>query len=133
MGAVVTGPDPMSHGSVDLYWIPLGAGASVVRLSGRLFEAEAVDSPTTVTDDLATALRVLDLVPSVPTPVWGRDELGAGEMWNSNSVTSWLLTRGGIDTATLQPPGRGRTPGWDSGLVVAARDIQRAGRPQSAG
>ena len=27
------------HGAIDLYWIPLGAGAHVVRLSGRLFEA----------------------------------------------------------------------------------------------
>src|SRR6476661_2324592 len=26
-------------GSVDLYWIPLGAGAHVVRLTGKLFEA----------------------------------------------------------------------------------------------
>src|ERR1700675_4154167 len=26
-------------GSVDLYWIPLGAGAHVVRVSGKLFEA----------------------------------------------------------------------------------------------
>jgi hypothetical protein len=25
--------------TVDLYWIPLGAGAHVVRLSGKLFEA----------------------------------------------------------------------------------------------
>jgi hypothetical protein len=28
-------------GTVDLYWIPLGAGAHAVRLSGRLFEATA--------------------------------------------------------------------------------------------
>ena len=32
------------------------------------------------------ARRLLDLVATVPTPVWGRDELDAGEMWNSNSV-----------------------------------------------
>ncbi len=25
--------------AVDLYWIPLGAGTHVVRISGRLFEA----------------------------------------------------------------------------------------------
>ena len=27
------------HGAIDLYWIPLGAGAHVVRISGTLFEA----------------------------------------------------------------------------------------------
>jgi hypothetical protein len=185
--------------SVDLYWIPLGAGAFVVRRTGRLFEwmsallqrrrpsdlfhsalevtvpagrfviemtpipdvhgerrgvvsegpvgarwagrlrifryelrrwrqgvipdaGEAINSPMTVSEDLATALRILDLVPSVPTPVWGRDELDAGEMWNSNSVTSWLLARGGVDPSPV-PPRRGRAPGWDAGVVVAARDL----------
>jgi hypothetical protein len=190
-------------GAVDLYWIPLGAGAHVVRVSGRLFEwvsalvqrrppcdlyhsalvvvvpegrfviemtpiadacgeargvvaegpvgtrwagrlrhfryeirrwrqgvipdaAHAISSPVRVTDDLARARRILDLVPSVPTPVWGRDELAAGDMWNSNSVTSWLLARGGVDTGQLQPPSGGRAPGWTAGLLVAARVDQRA-------
>jgi hypothetical protein len=27
------------RGAVDLYWIPLGAGAHVVRVSGKVFEA----------------------------------------------------------------------------------------------
>lgn len=45
----------------------------------------------------------------------------AGEMWNSNSVTSWILRRSGIDTAQLAPPNGGRAPGWDAGLAVAAR------------
>jgi hypothetical protein len=71
--------------------------------------------------DFADARRLLDLVPSVPTPVWGRDELDAGEMWNSNSVTSWILHRSGIDTTPLAPPNGGRAPGWDAGLAVAAR------------
>ena len=48
-------------------------------------------------DDLA-ARQLLDLAPDVPTPVWGRDELGAGEMWNSNSVTAWLLPRAAAST-----------------------------------
>ena len=190
-------------GGVDLYWIPLGAGEHVVRVSGRLFEwvcalvkrrpprdlyhsalrvvvpegrfviemtpiadangeergvvaegpvgtrwagrlrlfryeirrwregvipdaAQAISSPVRVTDDLAQARRILDLVPSVPTPVWGRDELAAGDMWNSNSVTSWLLVRGGIATGQLQPPSGGRAPGWTAGLVVGARVEQRA-------
>jgi hypothetical protein len=74
--------------------------------------------------DFADARRLLDLVPSVPTPVWGRDELDAGEMWNSNSVTSWILHRGGVDTTQLVPPNGGRAPGWDAGLAVAARGPQ---------
>jgi hypothetical protein len=37
-------------------------------------------------------------VPDAPRPVWGRDELGAGEMWDSNSVIAWLLLRSGVDT-----------------------------------
>ena len=59
---------------------------------------EAVGSPLRLTDDEARAQRVLDLVPQVPTPMWGRDELKTGDMWNSNSVIAWLITRSGIDT-----------------------------------
>jgi hypothetical protein len=188
--------------TVDLYWIPLGAGAHVVRMSGKLFEAisarlhrrrscdlyhsalvvavpdgrfvieqtpvprakgehhgavvqgavgtrlagrfrvfryevrrwrdgiipdvaDAVASPVRVADDLARAAQVFDLVPFVPPLVWGRDERHTGEMWNSNSVTSWLLTRAGIDAGGIQPPRSGRAPGWRAGLVVAARDASR--------
>ncbi len=75
--------------------------------------------------DLATAQRLLDLVPVVPTPVWGRDELDTGEMWNSNSVTSWLLARSNVDVAALEPPVGGRAPGWDAGRVGAARDLEQ--------
>jgi hypothetical protein len=81
----------------------------------------AVSSPIRVASDLARAQRVLDLVPSVPIPVWGRDELRTGEMWNSNSVVSWLLARAGVDPNPLQPPPGGRAPGWDAGLTVATR------------
>ena len=56
--------------------------------------AEAVDSPRRVSDDDDQARRLLTLVPRVPTLTWGRDELGTGDMWNSNSVTSWLLDAG---------------------------------------
>jgi len=183
---------------VDLYWIPLGAGAHIVRLSGKLFEVvvalverratvdlyhsaivvslpegrfvieqapipdldgeqrgvvaegpvgtrwagrfrpfryevrcwrgglipdidEAIDSPVRLVDDLDHARRVIDLLPSVPKPVWGRDELDAGEMWNSNSVTSWVLARSDIAVTTVRPPPHGRAPGWDAGVVVAGR------------
>jgi hypothetical protein len=185
--------------AVDLSWIPLGAGAHVVRLSGKVFEAidatvhrrprchlyhsalqialdgdrwivemtpvpdddgsrrgvvvqgpvgtrlagrvrlfryevrrwrdgvipdlaHAVASPIRVTADPQRTSELLDLVPSVPALVWGRDELGTGDMWNSNSLVSWLLVRSGIGTTGLRPPARGRAPGWRAGLVIGARD-----------
>ena len=83
--------------------------------------AEAVDSPRRLTDDERVARRLLDIVPSVPLPVWGQDELRAGEMWNSNSVTSWLLARCGLDAESIGPPAGGRAPGWRAGVVVASR------------
>jgi hypothetical protein len=202
----VTVPDVTVHegamrGDVNLLWIPLGAGAHVVRFSGRVFEAlsaglrrrdrcelfhaalevnvpeghfvieqtpvpddagavrgvvgggavglraagrfrvfryeircwlggvipdadAAVGGAVRLSDDLATARRVLAAVRVVPTPVWGRDELLAGEMWNSNSVVAWVLCHSGIDAAQVRPPGRGRAPGWCAGVVVAARDSE---------
>jgi hypothetical protein len=198
-------PSTLAPATVDLYWIPLGAGARVVRVSGKVYEAlkalvgrrpryalyhtalevsvpegryviesapipnprpqergvvaegpvgmrwagrfrlfryeirrwfsgsipdasEAVSGPTRVANELACAHRVLDLVPLVPTPVWGRDELHAGDMWNSNSLTSWLLERAGVDTDPLVPPPGGRAPGWDAGLIVARRETGQAKR-----
>jgi hypothetical protein len=82
---------------------------------------EAVESPRRLTDERARARRVLELVPQVPTPVWGRDELKTGDMWNSNSVIAWLIARSGIDTEPIHPPAAGRAPGWQAGLVVARR------------
>jgi hypothetical protein len=82
---------------------------------------EAVDSPQRLTDDPAVAQLILELVPDVPTPVWGRDELEAGEMWNSNSLISWLIERSGLDVEAVHPPAGGRAPGWGAGLVVARR------------
>lgn len=81
--------------------------------------AEAVESPLRVSEDPASARRVLELVPLAPTPVWGRDELGAGEMWNSNSLVSWLLSSSGIDVEAVKLPAGGRAPGWEAGIVVA--------------
>ena len=82
---------------------------------------EAVESPRRLTGDADLARRLLDLVAHVPTPVWGRDELGAGEMWNSNSLTSWAIARCGLATESILAPRGGRAPGWHAGLVVAAR------------
>jgi hypothetical protein len=83
--------------------------------------AEAVDSPRHLTDEVETGRRLLALASSVPTPVWGRDQLRAGEMWNSNSVIAWLVASSGLDAAKIHPPRGGRAPGWDAGLVVAQR------------
>jgi hypothetical protein len=189
----------MSAARLDLYWIPLGAGARVVRFSGRVYEwicahqqhrprcdlyhsaliattstgtytiemtptpdpqgragrgvvaegvvgsrllgglrmfryeircwrdgvvpdlGDAVASPVTISEDEHVVQAVIDALPDVPTLVWGRDELGAGEMWNSNSVVSWALACAGVSDVAGPPPAGGRAPGWDAGLSGAAR------------
>ncbi len=83
--------------------------------------AEAIDSPRRLASEEQTAERVLGVVPQVPTPVWGRDEFGTGEMWNSNSIIAWVLTRGGIEASSIRPPLSGRAPGWHAGVDVARR------------
>jgi hypothetical protein len=88
----------------------------------------AVGAPRRLTTDARVARRLIDLVAAVPRPVWGRDELGAGEMWNSNSMIAWLIATAGLPTELLRPPSHGRAPGWDAGLQVAGRS-QRARRP----
>lgn len=95
--------------------------------------AEAVESPRRLSEDVEIAHCVLALVSEVPTPVWGRDELRAGEMWNSNSVISWLITRGGLDVDAVDPPQGGRAPGWLAGIAVASRasPAEAAGRISS--
>ncbi len=82
---------------------------------------EAVESPHRLTGDPLLGRRLLDLVPVVPRLVWGRDESEAGEMWNSNSMISWLLDRSGLDAESIHLPAGGRAPGWGAGLVVARR------------
>jgi hypothetical protein len=97
---------------------------------------EAVESPQRLTDDPSLAQHVLDLVPTVPSLVWGRDESRAGEMWNSNSLISWLIARSGLHVESVRPPAGGRAPGWDAGLVVARRQQPAAdsvGREPAAG
>jgi hypothetical protein len=81
----------------------------------------AVASPVRITDDPQRVAEVLDLVALVPTLVWGRDELRLGEMWNSNSVVSWVLTRARLLDAAGDLPFNGRAPGWDSGVGAARR------------
>lgn len=187
---------------VDLYWLPLGAGAPrIVRASGRLFEAvaarrahrqardlyhaalivaldgeryaiemgpawgqrdprrgvvatgpvglawlgrsrlfryevrrwrggtipdlgAAVDSPQRIGSEPGAARRLLDLVPEAPALTWGRDALGTGDMWNSNSLVSWLLARSGHAVDAVRLPEHGRAPGWSAGLVVAGAAVR---------
>jgi hypothetical protein len=188
-----------SQASIELYWLPVGAGGWFVKLNGRIWEAmhalwqrrgpldlyhtalvvgvpggryvvencwpipdadgpargvlvegpvgsrrlgcwrvfryevrcwpegviadagEAVASPQRLSDDPVMAHRLLDLVAAVPSPVWGRDELRTGEMWNSNSVIAWLLARSGLPMDAIHPPAGGLAPGWQAGLAMAHR------------
>jgi hypothetical protein len=87
----------------------------------------AVESPVRLSDDHYRAAKLLSLVPFVPAAVWGRDQMTAGEMWNSNSVISWLIARSGINLGAIRPPTRGRAPGWQAGVVVAGRERGGAG------
>lgn len=135
-GEFVVEMAPAWHGDGDERGV-VGEGAVGARAAGRLrlfrYEIrrwcggvipdadEAVESPRRLSADPETAGRLLELVPTVPRPVWGRDELRLGEMWNSNSVVSWLLARAGLDAASMTPPAGGRAPGWDAGVTAARR------------
>lgn len=87
---------------------------------GMLPDADdAVGGPQTVSRDLDQARRLLALVASVPALTWGRDQSRTGDMWNSNSVISWLLTTVGSPVGEITAPSGGRAPGWDAGIAVA--------------
>jgi len=86
--------------------------------------ASAVGSPVPLTSDPALVMQALAAVQSVPTAIWGRDQLRAGEMWNSNSVVAWVLTQVGLIDRAGQPPRHGRAPGWDAGVSVGRRGLQ---------
>ena len=93
---------------------------------------EAVESPNRLSDDPDCARQLLELVPEVPTPVWGRDDLHAGEMWNSNSTISWLIARSGLDVESIPLPRGGRAPGWHAGIVIARRQQAEAAQSRPA-
>ena len=93
--------------------------------------AEAVESPQSLSDDTEQARRLLELAPTMPTPVWGRDELHTGEMWNSNSFISWLITRSDLDVDSVRLPRGGRAPGWHAGIVLAKRQLGEKARSQT--
>jgi hypothetical protein len=79
----------------------------------------AVGDPVHVATDHARTRRLLAAGSRVPGLTWGRDELGLGDMWNSNSLVAWLLI-----TTSLAPPGGGRAPGWTAGQELARRTGQ---------
>lgn len=121
-GVVATGP----VGSRYLGWLRLfryevrcWRGGSIPDLR------EAVGGPHRLSSDRRVARRLLDVVATVPRPVWGRDELNAGEMWNSNSVAAWLIVAAGLSPELLRPPPGGRAPGWHAGVAVARRSGAR--------
>jgi hypothetical protein len=117
-GVVATGAVGSGHlGRLRLfrYEVRCWSGGSIPDL------ADAVGGPRRLTTDPRVTRRLLAAVATVPTPVWGRDELRAGEMWNSNSVIAWLIAGAGLSTDALGPPERGRAPGWDAGLELARR------------
>lgn len=117
-GVVVEGPVGtrwLGHARIFRYEVRRWRGGTIPDI------AEAVESPHRLTEDPRVAQRLWDCVPDLPAPIWGRDELGAGEMWNSNSIISWLLVRSGLAIEMIQPPAGGRAPGWNAGIVIAQR------------
>jgi hypothetical protein len=120
--------DPASRGVVvqgPVFTGPL-AGLRLFRyevrrwLNGILPDAgSAVGGPQRLTSEAGRALHLLGLVPSVPPLIWGRDQSRVGEMWNLNSVVSWLLARSGFEMDEIRPPAGGRAPGWGAGIEVA--------------
>lgn len=117
-GVVVEGPvavGPARHVHLLRYEVRRWRDGTIVDLD------QAVGGPVQVSDDPVLARRVLALVPGLPPTTWGRDKLRTGEMWNSNSVASWLLERAGLDADAIPPPAGGRAPGWRAGIVAARR------------
>lgn len=88
-----------------------------------LDRASATGPPTRLVLSSVQARALLSRASEVPRLVWGRDAFGIKDMWNSNSLISWLLHTSGINAAQLTPPGDGSAPGWRSGIAAAtARD-----------
>jgi hypothetical protein len=96
---------------------------AAIAVTSELSLEAALESPRRLSDDVECARRLVRLVPEVPTPTWGRDELGVGEMWNSNSPISWLITRGGLHS------GRGRRSCAGASSRLASRHRDRAPQP----
>ncbi|MCS5479455.1 hypothetical protein NYP18_07275 [Corynebacterium sp. YIM 101645] len=87
----------------------------------------AVGPPRRISLTVREAADLVARTAEVPTHVWGQDIFGVGDMWNSNSLISWLLQSSGIDARALAPPAPGRAPGWRSG-ILAAMETERGVR-----
>ncbi len=120
-GVVGTGPVVLARlGRLRLFRYEIHAW-----VNGLIVDAgEAVGAPQRLSTDREHARSILELLPEFPTRTWGRDEQGTGDMWNSNSLTSWLLARSGHYGADIRPPENGRAPGWLAGLTVAGRELR---------
>ncbi len=129
-GVVVEGPvglPALGRSRLFRYEVRAWRGGSIPDL---IF---AAGEPTVMSRDPARAANLLALVGQVPPLTWGRDELGLGEMWNSNSLAAWLLLRSGHDLRHTRPPARGRAPGWGSGIALALSmddTVQAGSRPR---
>jgi hypothetical protein len=88
--------------------------------------AYAVGGPERVSSERQRAFDVLEFAPALPVLTWGRDGLGTGDMWNSNSMVAWLLANSGHDIDRIHPPAGGRAPGWRAGIVGARRGPEPA-------
>lgn len=143
-GRVVVEMTPVPSGSHDRGVVAEGAVGSQLLGRLRIFRYEirrwrdgvipdlrfAVASPVQLTSDPREVQDAMAWVEFVPTPVWGRDQFAAGEMWNSNSVVSWVLERANLLERAGRPPLDGRAPGWDAGVAVAKRDVPTTGDRQ---
>ena len=141
--AIELTPVPRGGGAAGRGSIGEGAVGSPLLRPLRLFRYElharpdgeipdildAVESPRRVGRTEAEARRVVALLPSVPLLTWGRDELGLGEMWNSNSVVAWLLSQAELDLTSIAPPHHGRAPGWHAGIEAAHLSTCRVATP----
>jgi hypothetical protein len=117
-GVVVEGPvglPVLGRSRLFRYEVRAWRGGSIPDLTF------AVGEPAVMSRDPARAACLLTLVHQVPPLTWGRDELGLGEMWNSNSLVAWLLLRSGHELRHVEPPDGGRAPGWGSGVALALR------------
>ena len=101
---------------------------------GELPDADqAVDGPRLVSADIEMARRALELTRVVPVHTWGREVTATGDMWNSNSVVSWVLATSGLDMEAVVAPEGGRAPGWDAGVTAAQRSEVSIERSQTGG
>jgi hypothetical protein len=98
---------------------------------GTIPDAGAAVVRHTLTNDPLATKRLLGLAASVPDHSWGRRLTRTGEMWNSNSVISYLLSVGGLPADRFLPPAGGRAPGWATG-IIRATDLGHRRPPSQA-